>query len=194
MRLTIKKLNLFCLFLMAGFALQAQTDKMNIAKINVVSPFLGSLNLGFERVFTDKISAQVTFAYTGRKDKFEVNQGISLFGEARFYLSETNSAPLGFFLAPYLGYMGMKQNIEIPQVEADPIKGKADLNMFTLGLMGGYQIILKDIITVDIWGGPGFVAGKQTPDVDTKEAKPPFPYSRRTGLGGRAGICIGVAF
>jgi hypothetical protein len=191
----IKYLMAWLLLVLLHSNLQAQTDKMNIAKINVLSPFFGSLHLGYERVFSDKISAQVSFFYTGRRDQFEVNGGLGFIGEARFYLSNSNSAPLGFFIAPFLRYEGMKQNVIVPATQTAPeIKTRANLNMFGLGITGGYQWIFKDIITIDVWAGPAFVAGSQNPDVDTKDAKPPFPYSKRTGLGGRAGVMIGVAF
>ncbi|MCU0444416.1 MAG: DUF3575 domain-containing protein [Microscillaceae bacterium] len=177
--------------------LEAQTDKVNIAKINVVSPFFGSLHLAYERVFSDKLSAQVSFFYTGRRDRAEVNGGVGFIGEARFYLSDNNSAPLGFFIAPYLSYQAMKQNIEIANPQGgDNLRSKANLNMFSVGLTAGYQWIFKDIITVDVWGGPGFVVGSQSPEAsdDIKVNKPPFPYTKRTGLGGRLGATIGVAF
>jgi hypothetical protein len=168
--------------------------------------------LSYERVITDKITGQMNFFYFGRKtnpEPFGPNGGWGITPEVRFYLSETKSAPIGFFLSPFLTLQGLKYDYSIsekgnPTIFNDPAvpqKGSASSTMFGIGATLGYQWVFKDIITLDIYAGPGFglasmksTEGGHTTEQVRNEVDAYFPFTKQTGPIFRTGLSLGVIF
>ena len=161
-------------------ALQAQ--KLNNVKTDLFSPFIRTGVIKYERAFTESISAQLGFFYTGFTPR-ESESSLGGFGitpEFRFYLSET-PAPSGTYLAPNFRYMSLTID--------DPVAG-AEATMTTLGfaINLGKQVLLKDIVLIDAWVGPLYAfRSVEGAEVDTG-------ISSADGFGLRLGIAIGLAF
>lgn len=202
-------------------SLKAQTDateKKNIAKLGIPNFVFGSLFLSYERVITDKITGQMNFFYFGRKTNpgpWGPNGGWGITPEVRFYLTESKQSPLGFFLSPFLTLQGLRYDYGIseknngqlynngallPGVKAE---GNASSTMFGIGATVGYQWLFRDIITLDVYAGPGFGLASMktkdgdashTPDVIRKEIDANFPFTKQTGPIFRAGVSLGVIF
>lgn len=171
------------LLLSAGLYAQ----KMNTVKTDLFSPFLRTGVLKYERAFTEDISAQVGFFYTGftpRDSDVKLN-GWGITPEFRYYLSAT-PAPNGTYLAPNFRYMSL--TVEDP----DPIDGgSGTLTSLGFAINLGKQVVLKDIVVIDAWVGPVYAfrsISAEAEGVDTG------PLPEVDGFGIRLGIAIGLAF
>lgn len=161
-----------------------QAQKLNNIKTDLFSPFIRTGVIKYERAFTESISAQLGFFFTGYSPR-ESESSLSGFGitpEFRFYLSET-SAPSGTYLAPNFRYMSL--NIE------DPVAAE-EATMTTLGfaINLGKQVLLKDIVLIDAWVGPVYAFRS----VDDPSGEVDTGIVNADGFGIRLGIAIGIAF
>lgn len=179
----MKKITLLVLtLLIVSAGLNAQ--KMNNIKTDLFSAFLRTGALKYERAFTDNISAQLGFFYTGyhpRESESTLN-GWGITPEFRFYLSDT-PAPAGTYLAPNIRYMSLTAE--------DPVANEtAKLTSFGLAINLGKQWLLKDIIVIDAWVGPAY----NFRNLDDPSGEVDSGISGVNGFGIRLGVAIGVAF
>jgi len=169
--------------LIISAALNAQDAwKKNAVKTDLFSPFLRTGVLKYERAFTEDISVQLGFFYTGYSpgDSEAKLRGFGITPEFRLYLSDT-PAPVGTYLAPNFRYMSQKAE--------DPTNNEeATLTSFGLAINLGKQWMLKDIVLIDIWVGP--VYNFRTLD-DPSGA---IDQDGADGFGLRLGLALGVAF
>ncbi len=206
-----KIVSLFCFVLLINTINAQDTDKKNIVKLGIPSFVFGTFNLSYERVFTDKITAQINFFYTGRKNEpaiYGPTGGWGITPECRFYLSENKTAPTGFFLSPFITLQGLSyrykvnENTTFNNANISSQDGGAKSTVFGIGATVGYQWIFKDIITLDAYIGPGFgIASmngeskhgniRETSNIGTNAI---FPFTKQTGPIMRAGISLGVIF
>lgn len=179
----MKKITLLVLtLLIVSAGLNAQ--KMNNIKTDLFSAFLRTGALKYERAFTDDISVQLGFFYTGfhpRETESTLN-GWGITPEFRFYLSDT-PAPAGTYLAPNIRYMALTAE--------DPVaNASAKLTSFGLAINLGKQWLLKDIIVIDAWIGPVY----NFRNLDDPSGEVESGISGVNGFGIRLGVAIGVAF
>lgn len=161
------------------------SQKMNNIKTDLFSPILRTGALKFERAFTEDISFQLGFFYTGWNPR-ESDAKLSGFGitpEFRYYLSET-PAPSGTYLAPNFRYMSLTVD--------DPVDAaEATLTGIGFAINLGKQVLLKDLIIIDAWVGPSYnfrsLEGNEN-NIDLG------PLPDVNGFGLRLGIAIGIAF
>ncbi len=195
------------------------TEKKNIAKLGIPNFVFGSFLVSYERVITEKITGQMNFFFFGRKTNpspWGPNGGWGITPEARFYLTETKQSPLGFFLAPFLTLQGLRYDYSISKDNNPQLyDGNGNLNagvkaeagakstVFGIGATVGYQWLFRDIITLDVYAGPGFGLSSMktdggdathTPEVIRKEIDAYFPFTKQNGLIFRAGVSVGVIF
>ena len=173
-------LGLSMLIISAG--LNAQ--KMNNFKTDLFSAFLRTGTIKYERAFTEDISAQLGFFYTGftPRDSETSLSGFGITPEFRFYLSDT-PVPHGTYLAPNFRYMSL-------QVD-DATQGEQGiLTSLSFAINLGKQVVLKDIIVIDAWVGPVY-AFRSVEDL-TEEVDTGIPDV--DGFGIRLGLAIGIAF
>ncbi|MBN1953298.1 MAG: DUF3575 domain-containing protein [Bacteroidales bacterium] len=153
------------IFLGTGLNLNAQD---NVAKLNLGGLVFRRIELGYERVLTDKQSAALSFGYTlpiripglnsavtilSVMEPAEISSsmsGIRATGEYRFYLNadQKKRAPRGLYLGPYL-YM---TNYHVDgRASLSDYYISAEGNMFTFG--GGAQIgvqwLIADRVSID---------------------------------------------
>jgi hypothetical protein len=124
----------------------SEIEKKNIIKINLLSPFLGTLSLQLERIINNESSVQIGFYYfsgTIINNSFPVG-AICFTPEYRLYLDD--EAPRGFYLQPYmrLGRFWDDQNIKV----------KSTFTAAAVGLLFGKQWLFYDKFTLDIYAGP----------------------------------------
>jgi len=159
-------------------------QKMNAVKTDLFSPILRTGVLKYERAFTDDISVQVGFFYTGYKprDTETTLKGWGITPEFRFYFSET-PAPNGTYLAPNIRYYNF--------TATDPIDvAEATITNVSLAINLGKQVILKDVFLIDAWVGPSYnfrSVGDVSGDIDVG-------ITTANGFGLRIGLAIGLVF
>ena len=169
-------------FLLISSGLLAQ--KMNNVKTDLFSPIIRTYVLKYERAFTEDISGQLGFFYTGYRpgDSESVLSGYGITPEFRFYLSES-PAPDGFYLSPNFRYMKVSAYDEVTDEEGS-------LTSLGFALHLGGQWILKDVVAVDIWLGPSY----NFREVTANEQEVEFGIAEANGFGIRIGLAIGIAF
>ena len=161
-----------------------QAQKMNNIKTDLFSPIIRTFAIKFERAFTEDISGQLGFFYTGYNDRDSETtlNGFGITPEFRFYLSDS-PAPSGTYLAPNIRYMSL--------TAVDPlVNEEATLTSIGFAINLGKQVLLKDIVLIDAWVGPSYnfrSVEDPTGDVD-------IGISEVNGFGIRLGIAIGLAF
>ena len=176
-----KGVSLIAVFLIATAGLFAQ--KANNVKTDLFSPILRTGTLKYERAFTQDISVQLGFFYTGYHPR-NVDIALNGFGitpEFRFYLSDS-PAPDGIYIAPNGRYM----SLTVKDTETDE---KATLTSTGFAFNIGIQKVLKDIIVIDTWLGPSYnfrkLAESSIEDAGIPDAN---------GFGIRIGVAVGIAF
>jgi hypothetical protein len=189
------KLSLLCLLFSCQLYAQTPTfPKRNLVKLNLLSPIINSLSFGYERVINDITTVHATFFYFNRsRDGAIATDGFGITPEVRLYLSDRKTAPAGFFVAPYATY----QNTGLRAWDFDNQQGgqseqSTRLRMFGLGIIIGGQWTFKDLVSLDLWGGPGYFGGSLADK--SIDIEPPFPFRTRAGFGGRFGCTLGFIF
>lgn len=174
----------FTMLIISSVLSGQDAQKMNVIKTDLFSAFLRTGVIKYERAFTEDISVQLGFFYTGihPRDTESTLNGFGITPEFRFYLSDS-PAPGGTYLAPNFRYMKLTAN--------DPVvNAEASLTSFGFAINLGKQWIFKDIVALDAWVGPGYnfrTLDDPSGEVDTG-------ISGVDGFGIRIGIAIGVAF
>lgn len=142
--------------------LLAQSDKQNNLKINLLGPVGGYYSVFYERAIKEDKSLQFGLGYLDSPLGFSDNffgsglensiRGFYTLLEYRFYLSK-EGFPKGFFISPFARY----QNLTLKSsnnFQGTGETNQANFNVVCTGLMVGSQWIFKDVITIDVWGGP----------------------------------------
>jgi hypothetical protein len=156
-----------------------------------------NINLGYERVLSEKSSASINIGYLEIPELLNVSKdivyvdgnksrgGFSIFADYKRYITNRNkrSAPEGVYWGIFTGVYNQKFNSHyVTDYEEDGthFHGEADLkatvNSFNLGLQLGYQFVFYDRFTVDlILVGPaasiytGKLSGKFDGNLNTSE-------------------------
>ena len=161
-----------------------QAQKLNNIKTDLFSPIIRTFAIKFERAFTEDISGQLGFFYTGypQRDSEVTLEGYGITPEFRFYLSDS-PAPNGTYLAPNFRYMNL--------TAIDPlVNGESILTSIGLAINLGKQVLLKDIVLIDAWVGPSY----NLRSVEEISGDVEIGISEVNGFGLRLGIAIGIAF
>ena len=166
---------------------QAQTDKKNIIKVNLFSPIVRTASIFYEREVSETVSAQLGFFYTGASIDDTEFRGFGITPEVRFYLSDKGT-PEGFFIAPFVRYQNFNLTIEDADLQID---SEADLTGIGGGLLIGGQWVFKDVVSLDVWGGPSY--SSVSIDV-TSGDEDDFSLGSVDGFGVRFGVTLGFAF
>ena len=170
------------MLIMSSVLYAQDAQKMNVVKTDLFSAFLRTGVIKYERAFTDDISAQLGFFYTGFSPR-ESDASLSGWGitpEFRFYLSDT-PAPQGTYLAPNFRYMSLT-------AEDQTINESGTLTSLGLAINLGKQWLLKDIVVIDAWVGPAYnfrTLDDPSGEVDIEGAD---------GFGIRIGLALGIVF
>lgn len=156
----MKKIILSLVAVMA-FTFSANAQEANNIKINPLGLIIGSINLGYERAISEKVSLQLNPGYwSGFKvgdDKFK---GLRLGLEGRYFLSKSSSAPDGFYVGPYFN----SQNLSV-KTNGDEDK----LSITSIGGQVGNQWVYDSGFVLDLNLGLGATSTKAT-DLEPNES------------------------
>lgn len=180
----MKKIVLFAFSLFIVSA-GVNAQKMNALKTDLFSVILRTGVLKYERAFTEDISGQVGFFYTGYspRDSESTLKGWGITPEFRYYLSST-PAPNGTYLAPNFRYMSLKVT--------DPVENaEGTLTSYSFAINLGKQVVLKDVIAIDAWVGPLYAFRSVSASAEGADTG---PLPEVNGFGIRLGIAIGIVF
>lgn len=161
-----------------------QAQKINNIKTDLFSPFIRTFVLKYEKAFTEDISGQLGFFYTGfhPRESETTLSGYGITPEFRFYLSDT-PAPSGTYLAPNIRFMSL--------TVTDPVANdEGTLTNISFALNLGKQVLLKDIVLIDAWVGPSY----NFRSIDDTSDNIDVGIAEANGFGLRLGIAIGIAF
>jgi hypothetical protein len=140
--------------------------------------------LKYERAFTEDITVQVGFFYTGYhpRDTETTLNGWGITPEFRFYLSDT-PAPNGTYIAPNIRYYNF--------TATDPLaSAEGTLTNVSMAFNLGKQVVLKDVFVIDAWVGPSY----NFRSVDDTSGDIDIGIATVNGFGLRIGLAIGFAF
>lgn len=201
---------LFFLTLLLLTLVEMSFAQQVIIKTNPLNPILGRYTLGAEVAITEHASLSLLISRTRLnfdRFKFETGDGSKVGGELkltswgfmpefRYYFSE--KALSGFYAGAYSNYARMNLDVFIDGGTAET-RGNANakFNNYGLGLMTGYNFLIQDRFSIDIFGGLGgfwYNLSKiniQYQNDDVVEEKIPIPIA---GLFPRIGVNLGYAF
>ena len=171
----------FTMLIISSVLYAQDTQKMNAIKTDLFSPFLRTGVLKYERAFSEDISVQLGFFYTGYhpRDSQSELSGWGITPEFRFYLADT-PAPAGTYLAPNFRYM------KLDVYDADALESGILTSLgFAINL--GKQWMFKDVVVIDAWVGPVYAFRTVEGDVSTG-------VEDADGFGLRLGIALGIVF
>ena len=138
-------------------------SQKNVIKVNIFSPLLLTLNVAYERVISPNLGLQFRGHVGGSED-----MAYGFIPELRYYPSEVKDAPNGFYVAPFLRYLGTNEGT----------------GLFGGGFIIGIQPIFGKI-TLDAFVGLNYLASSSS-GTDIFDISPGFLP--------RAGVAVGLAF
>lgn len=164
------------------FAAKAQ-DRTSAIKINPLSLFVLTPNVSYEKAVGEKQSFQLGAFYSGFTISDLKYSGVGVTPEYRFYLSQTEEALKGFYVAPFIRY----QNFKFQDKET---KDKATLSSFGGGATVGWQGIGRGGFVTNVFLGPSYNAG----NIKTNSNEDEFDIKGGIkGFGIRLGVNLGFA-
>jgi hypothetical protein len=168
----------------SGAGKKAPEPKKNIAKINLLSPFLGSLSVQLETLLDEESSFQLGFYYFSGLvfGQESYMNGICITPEYRLYMS--TNAPAGVYVQPFVR-LGKFWNTQTRVSRPD-----VDFTAVAAGIVVGKQWIFRDKITFDVYGGPYY--SKLFFDSDKADKKFWMPIGNAYWI--RSGLTIGFLF
>ena len=180
---TMKKIVVlvFTMLIISAGLIAQDVWKKNVVKSDLFSVFLRTGVIKYERAFTEDISAQLGFFYTGYhpRDSQSELSGWGITPEFRFYLADT-PAPAGTYLAPNFRYM------KLDVYDADVMESGV-LTSLGIAINLGKNWVFKDLVVIDAWVGPVYAFRTLEGDVSTG-------VEEADGFGLRLGIALGIVF
>ncbi len=150
----MKKMKILFVVLLMGLLNLKAGLAQNVIKINYLSIPLSTLNLAYETAVSEKASVQLQGYYWFGGSLGDVKySGYGITPELRFY--PNGEAPQGFFLAPYGRYQDWTIESDVTE-DTETYTAKAHSTSVGGGLCLGGQWVFGDMITLDVWGGPGY--------------------------------------
>lgn len=127
---------------------EVEPDYAHIVKVNVFSPLVGTLNVHVEKVLNENSSFQVEgFYFTGQFFGQDLDvRGVGFTANYRYYF--TQSFPSGWFMQPFVRYQ------KYWPLRASSSGSNDNVQVGTLGMVFGYQVIAAKRLSLDIFAGP----------------------------------------
>ncbi|MES2778933.1 MAG: DUF3575 domain-containing protein [Bacteroidota bacterium] len=131
-----------------GLSATGEQDHAHILKVSLLSPFVGTLNVHYEKRLDENSSFQLeAFYFSGQifNQQSDVRGG-GLTANYRFYL--TKQFPAGWFVQPFLRY---QQYWPLPSVR---LRNDINIQVGGAGIVFGYQLVAANRISFDAFAGP----------------------------------------
>ena len=176
----------------------------NIIKFNTIGLIDKYLSFSYERVITDKFSAQVSYG-NGKTKTISDKENNQIYGsysiehfkvistlsfELRYYLSNKHThIPGGFHIGPSINFLNIShESIRYIYPDTEIGRDNGNYKITSVNLNLGPQILIRKIITIDFMIAPGigFLTAK-----DTNKSKTDTYYGK--GFSILYGIYIGIA-
>lgn len=183
----------------------------DLLKINLAALAVGNIALLDEYTIGTRYSVSLgvnyinhrfykgTLKHNMRSTNLHVS-GVGTTLEFRYYTSATKPIPEGFFMGTFMQYSHYIQDAKTDyrDTASDPASAHYDVQSLTLGLNFGYQWILGEHFSLEIFGGPSYTAAF----MKKRELSPqrykldfwPFPDHEGTEPNARLGINLGYMF
>lgn len=168
---------------------KVDNEKMNNVKVNIASLLLSTAAVAYERQLSESTSAQLQVNYTGASIPGADTKirGLMIIPEFRYYPKKEGF--VGFYVAPYLRYQGLKlENID----PTTNVTDKATLNTFGGGVLLGKKWTIGSV-SLEFFAGPQYNSGK----IKTEGTATEDDFSFKGGLNGfgvRTGFTVGILF
>ncbi len=174
----------FTMLIISAGLIAQDVWKKNAVKTDLFSVILRTGTIKYERAFTEDISVQLGFFYTGYhpRDSQSELSGWGITPEFRFYLTDT-PAPAGTYLAPNFRYM-------ILDVYDADVMEYAKLTSLGFAINLGKQWVFKDVVLLDAWVGPSY----NFRSVDDQTGTVNTGIQEADGFGLRIGLALGIVF
>jgi len=147
----MKKIILSLVLISTAFVATETKAQKNVIKTNILSPALYSGSISFEHAFNWAMSYEVGISYTPATEISNIYtngvqelSGYSATIGLRKYRKK--NAPDGFYFGPYLRH----QNITLKEEDVS-----ATITVSSAGIKTGYQFIINEVFSVDIFYGSG---------------------------------------
>lgn len=182
------------LLVVASFAISmgAAQAQSNVFKINIFSPIVRTGSVFYERTISEDKSVQLGAFYTGFSIEDTKFSGFGITPEFRKYLSSSNEAPAGFYLAPFLRFQSFNLKVEDSDWSEGDTGGEANFTTFGGGLLIGRQWVFAERFVLDTFIGPSYNAGSIKAEDNANEEN--FDTGAFGGFGVRTGVALGVKF
>ena len=183
---------------------------MNVIKVNPIGPIGGQYQAAYERAINKLMSLQLSAGYIslpksetmGENSFKSTTTGFILIPEYRVYFKE---APMGFYGSVFGRWRSVTEKLTdttVPSVTSGKnVSYTEKTNTIGGGLCLGFQYVVHDIFSIDIFAGPQFKSrtSKRTYDYcvtddDFNNKFIDFKIKDKAGFGCRAGISFGVMF
>ncbi|MFL5729097.1 MAG: DUF3575 domain-containing protein [Cytophagaceae bacterium] len=195
----------------SGFA------QKNVVKANLFGMFAGSYTLAYERVLNDKMSVQLSAGYRSYKyaditigsiNEKDSYSGPTVVGEFRYYVTNgSKDVPRGFYVAPFARYAKYTEKWAYTDASSPSsnYSQKWSTTSIAGGVMLGYQWLIADVVSIDLFAGPQYKT-RSVSDITETDANgntttisaSNYTFSNTKGLtsgvGPRVGLNVGVAF
>lgn len=155
-------------------ALRDSTSKWhsnNIFKCNAVGLVFNFQFFSYERVITDKFSAQISYgngkakSISDRTDQLygqytvqniKINSALSF--ELRYYLSHKNGKiPAGFHIGPSLNFINTSnESIHYDYQDIEMNRTEGNYKIVSVNINFGPQILIKKVVAIDFMIAPGY--------------------------------------
>ncbi len=137
---------------------QSQT----VIKMDVVSLFKKGVQISYEKVLNESRSIQISAAFSSQSDFLNKTQAFGVSPEYRFYMSNWEEAPNGFFVAPTIAYAYVRQSSSLFSLYSTSVS----VHVIGLGLNVGYQKLINDKISLEAALGPVYYTAFATASSD----------------------------
>ena len=178
--------------LLAARPAAAQTHAL---KVNLLSPLVKTGSFFYEQQLGARSSLQLgALATYWSPDGNTTLRGFAFTPEYRRYLSGSEQALSGFYVAPFLRYQHMALSMAVTDETEVPYTGKVTLQTLGAGLVVGHQWLFGGRVTLDTFLGPSYNHNVARFSIGDAQATDQADIGAFSGFGLRTGLTLGVAF
>jgi Protein of unknown function (DUF3575) len=156
------------------------SNKPNVVKINPLGALFGNIPISYERAINDKSSIQVNASFGGLSVGGVKYTTLSGGLDYRYYLSNTKTAPAGFYVSGGAGYYSLK----VKETGGSSLSGSGFIGKAVIG----NQWTWESGFALDLFGGINYYAGGKIKGTGGVE------YTKFSGALPALGVALGYNF